>query len=154
MMFKEPTLRVGFIIFRYGMEEEIPIYRAKGHWATAKKWVFDHGLQDLFNRVAEKDQRLSQYDDFLTDYIGAIRLHTVGGVFKCYIPRFMNNANKSFLKRYYRHLGYEIYGDVSCDEVERSIKLLVPLNYGKTLVESKTFNGEKFYTYNPYRIGD
>ena len=117
---KEPLIRVGFIILRPEYEEELET-SGIGHWKTARKWIKEKGLQEIMQKVcADPDNDIWDEEDFLIQYVGAIKLHCMNGVKKAYIPRvIINKEYISYLKRYYRSLGYVIYGNVGKDTDEK-----------------------------------
>lgn len=152
---KSPTVRVGFIIFRPGMEEEIEV-SAKGHWWTAHDWIKSHNMCDLYQEMVDKNI-FHDCEDFLTDYIGAIKLHNVSGKRKCYIPKinFFNSSYKSSLKRYFKQKGYYIYGDISQDSIVHiNVLDLSKYGYNRTVIPKTTEEGTIIYQYNPSRNGD
>lgn len=151
---KSPKVRIGFIIFRPGMEQEIEV-GLKGHWWTANDWIKSHNMWDLYQKLVERNI-VHDCEDFLIDYIGAIKLHNVSGKRRCYIPKisFFNSSYKSSLKRYYKQKGYEIYGNISPDNTvyidkrEKSV-----YGYNRIVIPETTEDGV-IYKYNPSRIGD
>lgn len=152
---KEPSIRIGFIVFRPGMEQEIEVNAARGHWWTAKEWVERNGKLELYRKVvSDPTIKVYDYDDFVTDFIGAIKLHAVSGQLKCYVPRTIPNQSKSFLKRYFRNKGYVVYGDVSNENNDNDYEKQNISNntfcYNQTVVINKAGK----YAYNPMREGD
>lgn len=152
---KSPKVRMGFIIFRPGMEEEIE-RETEGHWWTARKWIKTHNMENLYNDLLERRIVMDE-EDFLTDYVGAIKLHNVSGKRKCYIPKitFSISSYKSSLKRYFRQKGYYVYGDISQDNIVHiNTEELSKYGYNRTVIPEVTEYGTIVYKYNPSRIGD
>lgn len=149
----EPRIRIGFIIFQEGLQQEIEIINGKGHARTARIWVKNNNLYEKYEEVKEVNKKIQDEEDFLIHYIGAIKLHASSGMLRCYVPRtIQRNSYKSSLKRFYRNLGYIIWGDTTYEEYIHEVKN-PPCNYNQTVIET-TIKGEKQYIYNPWREGD
>lgn len=153
---REPYISNGFIIFRQGYESQLSTL-GKGHYKTAQEWVKYVRLEDVFERVInDPNSNIHAYDDFLTDYVGAIRLYTINGEPRCYIPRGNNNEYKSYLKNFFiskigKYSRYYVHGDVAYDEFAYSPNRELITDYTDTILYSK-ITGK--YIYNPNRIGD
>lgn len=157
---REPQISMGFVIFREGYESEIP--RSIGHWEMAKKWVEKNGFMDEFRRIKnDPNFKIYDFDDFLTDFIGAIRMGTDDGKPYCYVPRGNNNEYKAYLKHFFyekkvkifgQWRRYKLFGDIA-EEMENVGRVenveYVPI-YNQLLIADS--NGR--YHYNPNRHGD
>ena len=153
---REPYISSGYIIFRQGYEAQL-MTLGKGHYKAAQEWVQNLGLQKEFEKVSRNpDIKVYEYDEFLTDYIGAIRLYSDNFGKRCYIPRGNNNEYKSYLKNYFisksgKYSDYYIHGDVAYDEFYTKPSKEFITNYTETVVYN---NATGLYMYNPNRIGD
>lgn len=141
----EPSIKVGFIIFNDDWKSEVEWHN--GHSRTAREWVREHNLRDYFEKVKEANN-LYDEEQFITDYIGAIKLYAYGGNFYCYAPKIVS-VNKDYLCEYYQNLGYTIIGNMSYNEEKKNKVKQFSIPYNKTIVKSN--NG---FIYNPYRDGD
>lgn len=159
MFMREPKIATGFIIFREGCEDQLTT-GGVGHWRTARNWVESSKFRSEFYKVVNNPNYgdIHDYDDFLTDYVGAVRLYSLGGYLYCRIPRGNNNEYKSYLKNFFssndviingEKLTYRIYGDVSLETTITEKPVHIP-NYNQLLVVDEEGN----YHYNPNRIGD
>lgn len=142
---REPTLKIGFVIFNSDWKEEL--VWDNGHRRAAAKWIEQHGFTDLYNSMQGKNG-ICDEEDFLIDYIGAVKLYVYRGKYYCRIPR-MVDPDKSYLKRFYRNNGYQIVGDGVYDECscQKVKKFDVP--YNRTVIKTGFC-----MAYNPYRDGD
>lgn len=100
----------------------------------------------VFKSVIGKNNIYDE-EDFLIEYIGAIKLYADRGKFYCRIPR-MHNFDKSYLKKYYANLGYTIISDGIYDEEKTKTKVL-SYQYNNTVINNK---GKLMY--NPIKEGD
>ena len=117
-----------------------------GHRKTAWNWIKKHNLVDVFNSVVGNNNIYDE-EDFLIEYIGAIKLYANRGNFYCRIPR-MYNPNKSYLKRYYSNLGYNIISDGIYYEDKPKVRVL-SYQYNRTVI-----NNNNILIYNPVKDGD
>ena len=157
MYMREPTITTGFIIFREGNEDQLAS-GGKGHWKTARDWINKSHFKDEFLKVINNPKiNVYDYDDFITDYVGAIRLYYSCDKLNCYIPRGNNNEYKSYLKDFFcgnnvticgKKLSYNVFGDVSFEKNPNYPNHIS--NYNQLLITNS--NGD--YCYNPNRIGD
>lgn len=143
---KEPTLTLGFIIFNDGYKVEIPW--CNGHWRTAHDWVVKNKFYNLFLKV-QGTNNIYDEEDFLINYIGAIKLYANNGNFYCYAPD-INSVYKDYLCKYYQNLGYQIIGHTSFNDEKKSKVKKFNIPYNKTVVK----NNNNQYIYNPFREGD
>ena len=141
---KEPSIRIGFVIFNEGWKQELR--SQNGHRRTAFKWIKDNNMLNTYYQVLGSNNIYDE-EEFLIEYIGAIKLYAYDGNFYCRIPR-MYSPEKSYLKRYYSMLGYRIISDGIYNEEEPKIKTLT-YQYNKTVVKSNIG-----LMYNPVRDGD
>ena len=160
MYMREPNIVRGFIIFREGFEEQLTT-GGDGHWKTAWKWVEARPdiRKEFIKVITDPTIKIYDYDDFLTDVVGAVRLFSDGGVLQCYIPRGNNCEYKSYLKNFFstgevvikgRKLYFHVYGD-TLTGFDKAKKITRPVPfYNQTLIKDISGN----YIYNPYRIGD
>lgn len=139
---KEPDIRVGFIIFNEEWKEQLITY--EGHRKTAFNWIKQHNLINTFKQVVGKNEIYDE-EDFLIEYIGAVKLYASNGKFYCRIPR-MIDPNKSYLKKYYSNLGYKIISDGIYDEEKPKVYVY---QYNKTVI-----NNNNVLMYNPVKDGD
>lgn len=158
---REPTITVGFIIFREGYEMEL---RKDGlfHSEVAERWVKSSPFNEVYNKIMEDKQNTvyNGYEDFLLNYVGAIKLYDLEGErLCCYIPRGNNCESKSYLRDYFtnsslirfgQEISYEMYGDIN-EELVHNIQRpeYIPI-YNKSIIMDS--NG--IYHYNPARQGD
>lgn len=143
---KEPTIRTGFIIINPNWKSELDW--DSGHRNTAWKWIRNHHLEKLYQSIRGTNGIYDE-EDFLINYIGAIKLYAYRGTFYCYIPSGIN-PDKSYLKHYFESLGYIITGIYDSELKEEKIKIKkFDFPYNKTVIK---MNNK--YCYNPYRIGD
>lgn len=140
---RDPKLKIGFIIFNPDWREELPT--KDGHRKTAFNWIMKNQLKDVYNSVLGNNGIYDE-EDFLIEYIGAIKLYAYMGNFYCVVPRIFN-PEKSYLKRYYENLGYGIISDGIYDEEKPKTKVY---QYNKTIIS----NNRKELVYNPLRDGD
>ena len=141
---KELSIRIGFIIFNQGWKQELQ--SKNGHRKTAFNWIRDNNMLETYKSMLGKNNIYDE-EDFLIEYIGAIKLYAYSGHFYCRIPRIAS-PEKSYLKRYYSNLGYKIISDGIYDEKKPKVKVL-SYEYNRTVVKSKTG-----LMYNPMRDGD
>ena len=141
---RDPKIRIGFIIFNNDWKEELS--SGNGHRKTAWEWIRKHNLTDLYNKTIGKNNIYDE-EDFLIEYIGAIKLYGYRGRFYCRIPR-MRDPIKSYLKRYYTNLGYTIISDGIYEEEKPKTKVYT-YQYNKTIINNNNKN-----IYNPIREGD
>lgn len=143
---KEPTVRFGFIIINPNWKSELEW--VNGHRNTACKWIRNNHLEELYKSVYGTNNIYDE-EDFLINYIGAIKLYAYCGTHYCYIPRGVN-PDKSYLKHYFKQLGYVITGVYDMEEKEANMKVKkFDYPYNKTVI-----NKNNKYYYNPYRDGD
>lgn len=143
---KEPTIRIGFIIINPNWKSEV--VWDNGHRNTAVKWIRNNHFEELYSSV-QGTNNIYDEEDFLINYIGAIKLYSYRGTFYCYIPSGIH-PDKSYLKHYFEGLGYTITGVYNSEEKEENIKIKkFNFPYNKTVIK---MNNE--YCYNPYREGD
>lgn len=142
---ENPTLRIGFIILhpKYRCELE----KTNGHRITALKWIRDNGLLELFYKVLNTENIYDE-EDFLIEYIGAIKLYAYGGNFYCKMPRIYNSSKK-YYKEFYESLGYKIIGDEFYLEEKPKTKVY-KYQYNKTVINTIDNN----LIYNPLKDGD
>ena len=141
---KDPDIRIGFIIFNNDWKREIPT--KDGHRKTAYNWIVENKLLDVYNNVVGSNNIYDE-EDFLIEYVGAIKLYASRGTFYCRIPRIYS-PEKSYVKRYYSMLGYKIISDGIYDEEKTKVKTLT-YQYNKTVVRSNSR-----LIYNPLKDGD
>lgn len=141
---QEPSIKIGFIIFNQEWKQELEW--CNGHRNTALKWIRDNNLMKAFLSVVGKNNIYDE-EDFLIDYIGAVKLYAYNGKFYCRIPR-MIDVNKSYLKRYFRSKGYKIVGECYEEDCHPKAKTY-KYPYNKTVINEKNR-----LCYNPYRDGD
>ena len=142
---REPNIRIGFIIFNNDWKEEL--HSKNGHRRTAFLWIKEHNLMDVFKSVIGKNNIYDE-EDFLIEYIGAIKLYANRGQFYCRIPRIAS-PEKSYLKRYYATLGYKIISNGIYDEEKPKVKVL-SYEYNRTVIN----NNNNTLIYNPVKDGD
>lgn len=141
---KDPKIKVGFVIFNEGWKEEL--VSINGHRKTALNWIRKHNLVDALKNMIGKNNIYDE-EDFLIEYIGAIKLYAYRGDFYCRIPRICN-PDKSYLKRYYEDLGYKIISHGVYDEKKVKVKVY-NYQYNKTVI-----NNNNKLIYNPIKDGD
>lgn len=141
---KEPNIKIGFIIFNDDWKEELP--SNNGHRKAAFNWIQRNYMLDVFNSVLGSNNIYDE-EDFLIEYIGAIKLYACRGDFYCRIPR-LSSPEKSYLKRYYANLGYKVISDGIYDEEKTKVKVL-SYEYNKTVI-----NNNNRLIYNPAKDGD
>lgn len=142
---REPELRIGFIIFNPYWKQEIR-WR-NGHRKTACEWIENSGLKNLFLEMYGTNHVYDE-EDFLTNYIGAIKLYATGGQFYCYVPPIIS-PEKDYLRNYYENLGYRIIENHIYDEKKVKYDTNDDYQYTKTVVKIKNV-----YSYNPVKDGD
>ena len=98
---KIPDIKIGFIIFNNDWKEEL--VSRNGHRKTAFNWIKRNNMMSIFESVLGKNNIYDE-EDFLIEYIGAIKLYAYRGDFYCRIPR-MISPEKSYLRKYYSNLG-------------------------------------------------
>ena len=145
MNMKEPSIKIGFIIIneRYKMELE----SENGHRRTAFKWIKQNKLISEYNSVLGTNGIYDE-EDFLMEYIGAIKLYAYDGKLYCVIPKILNIC-KNYFEKYFEKLGYEVISHGVYNEEKPKMKYLKN-EYNKTIV--KKFN--KDLMYNPLKDGD
>ena len=141
---REPNIRIGFIIFNNDWKEELP--SNNGHRRTAFNWIRDNKLMNVYKDIIGNNNIYDE-EDFLIEYIGAIKLYAYRGNFYCRIPRTYS-PEKSYLKRYYANLGYKIISNGIYDEEKTKEKVLT-YQYNRTIIKSNTG-----LIYNPVKDGD
>lgn len=142
---REPELRIGFIIFNPYWKQELRWHN--GHRKTACEWIENNGLKKLFLEMYGTNHVYDE-EDFLTNYIGAIKLYATGGQFYCYVPPIIS-PEKDYLRNYYENLGYHIIENHIYDEKKIKDEISSNYQYTKTVVKIKNV-----YTYNPVKDGD
>lgn len=142
---KEPTIDIGFIIFNEDWKEEL-VWK-NGHRKTAFEWIKKHNFMELYNSIKGQNGIYDE-EDFLVEYIGAVKLYAYRGNLYCSIPR-MCDPNKSYLKHFFEAKGYQIVEAHSYEEKQKQKVLTYEYPYNKTIINSQ--NG---MMYNPYRDGD
>ena len=157
---REPTIAVGFIIFREGYESEL---RKNGrfHSEVAEDWVKSSPFFETYKKI-QGDKTLLDYhgyESFLINYVGAIKLYDLeDDRLCCYIPRGNNCVGKSFLRRYFsapvirfgQKVSYELCGDIGQEYTQLNERPEFISNYNQSFV----VDGNGLYHYNPARIGD
>lgn len=141
---REPSIKIGFIIFNEGWKQELQ--SKNGHRRTAFKWIMNNNLINVYKNVVGSNDIYDE-EDFLIEYIGAIKLYAHNGVFYCRIPR-KYSPEKSYLKKYYSALGYKIISSGVYDEEKHKVKCL-NYQYNRTVI-----NSNNKLIYNPVRDGD
>ena len=141
---RDPKIKIGFIIFNEDWKEELS--SENGHRRTAWNWIKKHNLINVYNSIVGKNN-INDEEDFLINYVGAIKLYAYRGNFYCRIPR-INDPNKSYLKRYYANMGYNIISDEIYDEEKPKVKVYTN-QYNKTVIKSNAR-----LIYNPVKDGD
>ncbi len=142
---REPHLKIGFIIFNNEWKEELG--STNGHRKTAFNWIKEHNMMDVYKSVLGTN-RIYDEEDFLMEYIGAIKLYAYSGYFYCRLPK-MFRLEKSYLKRYYANLSYRIISDDVYDE-EKPKSKVYKYEYSKTVINNKRGG----LIYNPIKDGD
>lgn len=143
---KEPTIKTGFIIINPNWKCELEWENS--HRKAACKWIRDNNFEQLFNSIYGTNDIFDE-EDFLINYIGAIKLYAARGNHYCYIPRGVN-PDKSYIKHYYKQLGYIITGIYESELPAENVKVKkFDYPYNNTVV---SVNNNYFY--NPYRDGD
>ena len=142
---REPHLKIGFIIFNNDWKEELR--SINGHRKTAFEWIKKNNLLDVFKSVLGTN-RIYDEEDFLMEYIGAIKLYAYDGKLYCVIPKILNIC-KNYFEKYFEKLGYEVISHGGYNEEKPKMKYLKN-EYNKTIV--KKFN--KDLMYNPLKDGD
>ena len=141
---KEPKLKIGFIIFNEEYKEELEL--ENDYRKTAFNWIKNNNMIDVYKSVVGKNG-INDEEDFLIEYIGAIKLYAYMENFYCRIPRIAN-PEKSYLKRYFTNIGYKVISNNINDEEKPKIKKLT-YEYNKTVI-----NNKNKLIYNPVRDGD
>ncbi len=142
----EPTIRIGFIIINPNWKSEIKWNN--GHRRTACLWIRENNLEKLYDKMYGTNNIYDE-EDFLINYIGAIKLYASRGNHYCYIPSGIN-PDKSYYKHFFQNLGYHITGAYITEEIEEKIKVKkFDYPYNQTVV-----NKNNKYCYNQYRDGD
>lgn len=142
---REPKIRIGYIIINPYWREELE--RGKSHSKTASEWINKYNFQNIFNTLLE-EKRVIDEEDFLMNYIGAVKLCAYRGKFYCYLPSVVND-DKEYIKNYYENLGYIIIEGKIFDEEKYKEKTIYNYPYNKTLIKVRNS-----YHYNPMRDGD
>lgn len=142
----DPNIKIGFIIVNPDWKEEIPW--SNGHKKTAFEWIKKNNLMDLYNKVKEKSEPSFDEKEFLINYIGAIKLYAQRGHFYCLLPNMLS-IEKTYLKHYYKNMGYQIIENSVFDEEFNPKVKKYEIPYNQTVVKTK--NG---LSYNPYKSGD
>lgn len=142
---KEPVIQIGFIIFNEAWKEEL-VWK-NGHRKTAIEWIKKNNLMEIYNSIEGK-YGIYDEEDFLIDYIGAIKLYCYRGDFYCRMSK-INNQNASYLKHFYQNKGYNIVDGYICEERSKQKVLKYEHSYNTTVI-----NYRNHMIYNPYRDGD
>ena len=154
---REPSISIGFIIYNPRYEQEIKC-DVRGHYWTARNWVKNNNLEDLYQEIrSNPENSIWDYEDFLINYIGAVKLYVTRGKRIAFIPKNLsNNTLRSLIKKHYRENGYIILGNYteksSINEKNEYPSLKV--EYNRTIIPIKDSNGNEKYIYNPYINGD
>lgn len=141
-------LKIGFVIFNPDYECDVPTI--KGHWWAANNWIKDHNQEKEFLEFCKKNNISEDPEEFLMEYIGAIKLYAHRGQFFCQIPK-KKSVKKSSLKRFYKTEGYVITGYQYEDAVPETES--VRTNYTNQII-CRNNNGREEFFYNPLRDGD
>ncbi len=154
---REPSISIGFIIFNPRYETEIKC-DVRGHYWTARNWIENNNLEELYQEIRNNpENNIWDYEDFLINYIGAVKLYATRGQKIAYIPKnTSNNAYKSLIKRHYKEEGYTISGNF-IEESSISKRNEYPslkVEYYRTIIPIKELDGKEKYVYNPYINGD
>lgn len=139
------SIRIGFVIINENYKTELE--SENGHRRTAFKWIVENNLKEEYYKVLGKNGIYDE-EDFLMEYIGAIKLYAYGGNLYCAIPRVLNICKKN-IENYFEKLGYKIINNGIYSEEKTKVKILKN-DYNKTII--KKFNKE--YMYNPLKDGD
>lgn len=146
---REPTIKIGFIIFNPYWREELEWNN--GHRKTACEWIKNYNFMELFDSIKGQNNIYDE-EDFLTDYIGAIKLYASRGQFYCYVPSIIS-PDKDYLKKFFKDLGYHIIENGIFDEnmiqYNQKYNEQCDCGYNKTLIKTR---GR--YYYNPLKNGD
>lgn len=142
---REPEIRIGFIIFNDDWKEELAWNN--GHRKTAMEWIRDHNFMALYKSIEGKNGIYDE-EDFLIDYIGAIKLYCYNGDFYCRLSK-KNNPNASYYTQFYQNKGYNIVNGYVCEEKSKQKVLKYEYPYNATVI-----NHHNCMIYNPYRDGD
>ena len=145
MNMKEPSIKIGFIIFNEGYKFELR--SENGHRKTAFNWIRNNNLLKEYYSVLGTNGIYDE-EDFLMEYIGAIKLYAYDGKFYCVIPKILN-ISKNYYETFFEKLGYEVISHGVYNEEKPKIKCFKN-EYNKTIV--KKFN--KNLMYNPLKDGD
>ena len=154
---RKPNILIGFIVFNPKYETEIQS-DVRGHNWTAKNWIQKNNLEKIYKELRDDPNNdIWDYEDFLINYIGAVKLYVTRGQRIAYIPKnTSNNAYKSLIKRHYKDEGYIITGTYSEESNIKSENKYPSLKvqYYRTVIPIKESNGKEKYIYNPYINGD
>lgn len=141
---RDPKIKVGFVIFNEDWKEELEWHN--GHRKTAFEWLKKHRLLNLYNSMLGQNGIYDE-EDFLVDYIGAVKLYCTRGQFYCRIPK-IPNPDKSYLKHYFKERGYNIVESTVIEEQKQKVKKF-EYPYNQTVIKTKNT-----MCYNPQRDGD
>lgn len=118
-----------------------------GHRKTAFNWIKQNNLMNVYINVLGTNNIYDE-EDFLMEYIGAIKLYAYCGELYCWVPK-IPDINKNFFRDYYEKLGYKIIGNNICDLEKTKVKILKN-EYNRTIMKKN--NNQ--YIYNPLKDGD
>ena len=99
---KEPSIRIGFIIFNEGYKYELQ--SLNGHRKTAFNWIKKNNLIEKFYEVLGTNGIYDE-EDFLMEYIGAIKLYGYSEIFCINRTIFIEN-NLLHLKKLVKRVSY------------------------------------------------
>jgi len=102
---------------------------------------------EKFNEVLGKNGIYDE-EDFLMEYIGAIKLYAYNGKLYCMIPKSLNIC-RIYFENYFEKLGYKVISNGIYDEEKTKIKVLKN-EYNRTILKKHNNN----YIYNPLKDGD
>ena len=97
----DPSIKIGFIIVNPDWKEEIPW--SNGHKKTGFGWIKKNNLMDLYYKEKEESEPGIDEEEFLINYICAIKLYEQIGHFYCLLPNMLC-IEKTYLKHYYKNM--------------------------------------------------
>ena len=119
-----------------------------GHCKVAREYLEKVGLYGEYRK-----SNVSAEDDYLIEYLGAIKVAAYRGVRYIYIPRihgwYLNQIAKMYIRNGFKPL--YMNANYSCDKADLDCS---DSNYNTTVIRRVTADGKVEYCYNPLRNGD